>query len=76
MKRIFLLACLSVVLGACGARTEKVKDFAFTRMANTGNQYCKVRDPAMAESVNAGANRELRENGAEFDVTIKVNCDE
>ena len=66
------LACLA--LGGCST-TAKVKDYAFTKAANTGNQYCQVRDPEMARSLVSGVNRELRENGAKFDLKIETVCD-
>lgn len=70
-----LTPCLALlVLGACST-TEKVKDYAFTKAANTGNQYCQVRDEQMVKSFGDGVNRELREHGAAFELKAEIICD-
>lgn len=77
MKRILILAALSVTLGACetlatGADTAKA--WVYSKGAAQLNSYCTVRDPAIASALTGRVNDGLTDAGFEGTVDIKVNC--
>lgn len=74
---ILALTCASLSLGGCetlktGADTAK--SWVYSKGAASLNNYCVVRDPAIASALTGRVNDGLTDAGFEGTVELKVNC--
>ena len=77
MKRIILLMCVSLSLGACTtvmAGVDTAKSFVYKKGADTLNDYCEVRDESIAQGLVGRINDGLTEEGFAGSIDMEVNC--